>query len=128
MYVNLNTPINITLHSALLIQESEGVGTLQFQILGQPVSLVFTSTEYTYDTPFAVGDRVRLIEAYSLFGVGSEGILEEIIIDPTDDKANVLFDKVIPDQRFQTDRDTINVASSDVSILFKVPLNFLEII
>jgi hypothetical protein len=128
MNVILNTPLNITLTSALLVQEGEGVGTLQFQIMEQPVTLVFTSTDYTYDTPFSVGDRVRLTQAFSYFGVGSEGVLQAIIIDPTDDKADVFFDTIYPDQNFQTDRDTIDVLSADISLKFRVPLNFLEII
>jgi len=126
--VNLNNPITITLQSAFLVQESDGLGTLQFRILDQPVSLVFSTSEYTYDTPFNIGDRVSLIDAHGYFGVGSEGIIQNIIIDSTDDKADVFFDKVIPDQQFVTDQDLTKVSNTQISLQFRVSLSNLQIV
>lgn len=128
MNVNLNNPITITLQSAFLVQESDGLGTLQFRILDQPVSLVFSTSEYTYDTPFNIGDRVSLIDAHGYFGVGSEGIIQNIIIDSTDDKADVFFDKVIPDQQFVTDQDLTKVSNTQISLQFRVSLSNLQIV
>jgi len=126
MNVNLNTPLNINLVSALLIQEGDGMGTLQFRILEQPVTLVFTTSDYTYDTLFNVGNRVKLTKELGYFGIGSEGVIQEIIIDSTDDKADVYFDKIYPDNKLKTCGDTINILSANISLKFRVPLNFLQ--
>ena len=127
MNVILNPSINIALSSAFLVQESDGVGTLQFQILGQPVTLSFTSSSYIYDTIFSVDDRVRLIQAFGSFGLNSSGILKEIIIDPTEDKGRVLFDIIFPDHQFH-ECNVVNVESMVISVEYIVPLSYLEIV
>ena len=126
MDVILNTPINITLSSAKLVVEDGGYGTIQFTIFDQPCCIVITSYGYVYDTIFSEGDRVRLFLAFGSLGIGSEGILQKIIIDPTDDKAEVLFDIIVPNQSFF---DETNVVQSGViSLLFTVPLANLVLV
>jgi hypothetical protein len=125
MNVNLTVPISIILNSAKLFSEEDNVGVIEFQLLGQPCRLVIPKTDYTYDTTLQVGDRVKLNTAYSSFGIGSEGILQEIIIDSTQDKADVLFDKIIPAQVFQADVVETSVPG-DISVLFRVPFSYLE--
>lgn len=124
MNVILNTPIQVTLSSAFLVQESDGLGTLQFQIEEYPFTMAISTSAYTYDTEFAVGDRVRLLGQFGAFGPYSEGVLQEIIIDSTEDQGDVLFDTVYPDQTFN-DRNTIDVTNTDVSVLVRVPLRIL---
>ena len=124
MNVILNTPIPITLQSALLIQESDGFGTLQFRILEQPVTLSFTSSDYHYDTIFQEGDRVKLIHAFGSFAIDSEGILQKIIIDVTQDAADVYFDTIYPNLIFSTTQ-IVDVQAGDVSVLVRVPLSYL---
>ena len=126
MNVILNTPIVVTLTSGFLVSEEDGVGTIQFTIEEQPVTLSLTDTYYTYDTPFSAGDRVKLIEAYSSLGINSEGVLQGIVIDSTDDKGDVLFDTIYPDQRFGPTH--VEVVLADVTSLVRVPLRLLEII
>jgi len=123
--VNLVPPITITLSSGFLVSEGDGVGTVQFRIQEQPVFLALTSTQYVWDTPFAIGDRVRMIQPYSAFGIGSEGILESITIDSTDDKAIVFFDLVVPNNEW-IDLNTIRSRSGSVTIKATVPLIMLE--
>ena len=125
MYVIFNNPITIILTSAKLVLENDedGVGTVEFQIYDQPCRLVVTSSEYTWDTIFSIGDRVKLTDTFSALGTNSEGVLKEIIIDPTEDKADVLFDKIYPDQIFSNEEN--HVQSTDISLLFRVPLNLL---
>ena len=125
MYVIFNNPITIILTSAKLVLENDedGVGTVEFQIYDQPCRLVVTSSEYTWDTIFSIGDRVKLTDTFSALGINSEGVLKEIIIDPTEDKADVLFDKIYPDQIFSNEEN--HVQSTDISLLFRVPLNLL---
>jgi len=125
MDVIFNNPINITLSSAKLVLENaeDGVGIVEFQIFEQPCRLVITSTEYYWDTIFSVGDRVRLTDTFGALETNSEGELKEIIIDPTEDKADVLFDTIYPDQSFDDEHN--EVQSSDISLLFRVPLNLL---
>jgi hypothetical protein len=126
MNVNLKTPISITLTSAKLFSEGDGVGVIEFQLLvGQPARLVIPTTDYLYDTALHVGDRVKLNTPYSSFGVGSEGVLQEIIIDSTQDMADVLFDKILPVQVFQADVVETS-APGDISIMFRVPFSYLE--
>ena len=125
MNVILNTPITVTLTSGFLISEGDGVGTIQFRIEEQSVTLAITSSEYVYDTIFQIGDRVRLTEPFGAFEINSEGTLQEIIIDSTEDKGNVYFNYIIPDQTFNG-QNTINVELADLSVLFTVPLRILE--
>jgi len=126
MNVILNNPINVVLSSGFLASEGNGVGTVQFRIEEQPIALVITTSDYTYDTPFSIGDRVKLIEGYGSFAVNSEGVIKDIIIDSTDDKASVLFDTVFPDQVYGP--FDIEVVSSKITSLLVVPLRLLQII
>jgi len=125
MDVILNPPIDITLSSAKLVLENadDGVGVIEFQIYEQPVRIVVSSSAYSWDTIFSVGDRVKLTSEYSTLGANSEGELKEIIIDSTEDKADVLFDKIYPDQSFDDEHN--EVQSTTISLLFRVPLNLL---
>ena len=124
MNVRLIPPITITLDSAKLLLEDSLTGIVEFQINEQPQRLVLTYGSYIWDTTFASGDRVRLIESFGTFGLNSSGILQEIIIDTTDDKADVLFDTIYPNQVFSA--DVVETLSGNISILFRVPLRILE--
>lgn len=108
------------------MSEGDGIGTVQFRIEEQPVTLAITSSEYVYDTIFSIGDRVKLTEEYASLGVDSEGVLQSIIIDSTDDKGDVLFDKIYPDMTYGP--VDIEIVSTDVTSLVRVPLRLLEII
>lgn len=125
MYVILNSPISVVVTTAKLLLENaeDGVGTIEFQILEQPARLVITSTNYYYDTVFSVGDRVKLNDDYGALGIDSEGTLKEIIIDMTEDKADVHFDTIYPNQEFDDEHNV--VMSGDISLLFRVPLDKL---
>jgi len=126
MNVILNTPITVILTSGFLVSEGDGIGTVQFRIQEQPVTLAITSSEYTYDTIFSVGDRVKLTEEYASLAADSEGVIKSIIIDSTDDKADVLFDKIYPDMEYGP--VDVEVVSTDVTSLVRVPLRLLEIV
>jgi len=128
MDVILTPPINIILSSAKLVVENEedGVGTITFTIFDQPCCIVITSSSYVYDTIFSEGDRVRLSEDYGSLGAGTEGVLQKIIIDSTDDKAEVLFDYVVPNQSFFDETNVVQ--SGQISLLFTVPLGSLELV
>lgn len=126
MYVILNSPITIIVTTAKLVLENveDGVGTIEFQIMEQPCRLVVTTAGYYYDTVFSVGDRVKLKEAFGALGIDSEGTLKEIIIDMTEDKADVLFDTIYPNQEIYDEHNV--VSSGNISLLFRVPLSYLE--
>jgi hypothetical protein len=129
MNVIFNTPLVLTLSSAKLLLEDTGFGTIQFKFLDQPMTLSVTSSSYHYDTVFNVGDRVKLIHEISYFGINSEGILQAIILDPTDDKADVLFDTIYPNNTITTDNNTVlGIQSGTVSVLFRVSLNTLALV
>ena len=125
MNVILNTPINVTLTSGFLISEGDNIGTVQFRIEEQPIILAITSYQYNYDSQFSIGDRVKLIEPFSSLDINSEGILEQIIIDSTDDKGDVFFDTIYPDQSFGPVH--AEVKSSNLTALVRVPLRMLEV-
>ena len=99
------------------------MGTIEFQILGQPVRLSVDSTGYSYDTLFVVGNRVKIIVPYSSFGLNSEGVLKSIIIDDTQDMGVVWFDIVYPDQEVGTE---VEVKTGTVSMVGTVPLSCLQ--
>lgn len=124
MNVILTNPITVILQSGFLVSEGDGIGTVQFTIEEQPVTLAITSTDYIYDTIFESGDRVKITEEFGILGVNSEGEIQEIIIDSTDDKASVLFNVIYPNQTFETE-DQLNAESGDVSVLITVPLRIL---
>ena len=128
MNVILNTPISVTLNSGFLVSETTGIpplmGTIQFQINGQPVCLAIPLTDYIYDTIFTVGCRVKLSEDFGSLGINSEGTLNKIIIDSTDDKGDVFFDSVLPDHSWD-DSNTLKAESGNVSVLVRVPLRIL---
>jgi len=126
MNINLNSPISVNLTSGYLISEGDGIGTVQFKIEEQPIILAITSSEYVYDTIFVVGDRVKTIQTFSILGINSIGTLQRFILDSTDDKADVYFDQIIPDNTFQSDNNNLKTQSSVISILIRVPLRILE--
>lgn len=126
MNVNLITPISVTISSAKLLLESEGSGTVEFKILDQPQRLSLLSTEYTYDTVFTIGCRVKVILAYGYFGLNSEGELKRIIIDSTNDMAEVYFDNIFPNGDFTADVD-VNMTGV-VSVIATIPLANLQVI
>lgn len=124
MNVNLNPPINITLDSGFLVTEGSGVGTIQFKIQDQPVCLVFPTSAYTWNTVFSIGDRVRVNTSYGAFGQNSEGTLNSILIDSTDDKAIVYFDLIIPNNEWNGCH-YLKAESGDVSVKETIPLRLL---
>lgn len=124
MNVLLNDPISILVNSAKLVIESDGRGTIQFTVLGQPVCLNIDSSDYIYDIEIAVNDRVRLIETYGAFATNSEGIVKEIIPDRTEDRIKVLFDVIFPDQTLKNVET--HVQSSAISVIDEVPLSKVE--
>jgi hypothetical protein len=126
MNVSLNQTFQVTLSSGFLVSEGDGIGTIQFKIQEQPVTLAITSSNYSYNTPFVIGNRVKLIESFGSLGVNSEGILNQIIIDSTDDKCDVFFDTIYPDQNYGPVH--IEVKSSIITSLYRVPLRILAIV
>jgi hypothetical protein len=125
MNVNIVPPIALTLSSAKLFSEDTTIGVIEFQLLGQPCRLVIDKSLYTYDTTLHVGDRVKLNTTFSSFAINSEGVLQEIIIDSTQDMADVLFDKIYPVQVFQANVVETQTLGT-VSVLFRVPFSYLE--
>jgi len=125
MDVIFSTPINISLTGAQLVVEDSGKGTIQFQLFGQPVYLLVDAVNYVYDTPFAVGDRVKIIEICSNLGLGSLGIIQKIIPNQTVDMASVLFDTIYPDQIIKRNVIT-TVQTNDIKIEYIVPLKVIE--
>jgi hypothetical protein len=124
MNVVLASPISVLISSAKLVVEDSGRGTIEFTIMNQPVRLNILSTDYTYDIIPAVGDRVKLIENFGAFNVDSQGILQEIIVDNTEDRAKVLFDIIYPDQTIKPVE--AHVSSTVTSLLVELPLRFIE--
>lgn len=127
MNVFFHTPIEINLTMARLALEclDEGVGTIEFLIEEQPCRIVVPTTSYYYDTNIEVGDRVKLTANFGSLGLDSEGILQEIQIDSTQDKGVVLFDKIYPNQDIFGD-STLNVYAGDIRLEFTVPFEDLE--
>lgn len=124
MNVILNPELSLTISNAKLVLEDGNSGTIQFMILGQPVSLNLDSSLYSYDINIRVNDRVKLTESYGVFNINSEGIIQEIIPDFTEDRAKILFDKVFPDQDLKNVE--ANVRLSSLSIVVELPLRLLE--
>jgi hypothetical protein len=127
MNANFITPIQINLTQAKLVYEnlSDGLGTVEFQIDEQPMRMLVATSSYNYDSNIRVGDRVKLILGYSTLGVGSSGILQQIFVDPTQDKAVVLFDTIVPNQDIFGDT-ILNILSGDIRLEFTVPFAYLE--
>lgn len=124
MNVIITEPITIIVSSAKLVVEDSGRGTIEFMVLGQPVRLNIESTQYVYDIEIEIGDRVRLTEPYSAFAENSSGVVKEIIIDRTVDKAKIWFDQIYPDQAIESVE--AHVVTSDVSVFTEVPISILE--
>jgi hypothetical protein len=124
MNVNLTPPITVILDSGFLVSEGDGVGTIQFKIQDQPVSLVFPTSAYTWDTVFAIGDRVKVNTSYGAFGQNSEGILNSILIDSTDDKGIVYFDLIVPNNEWNGCHN-LKAESGDISVKETIPLRLL---
>jgi hypothetical protein len=125
MNVTLVNPVSIVFDSAKLVVEDSGLGTLELMILGQPVRLYVSSTDYVYDISFQVGDTVRLLENFGAFAQNSQGTVQEIIPDYTQDKAKVLFNQILPDQTINPAGEA-HVISTAVSLLAEVPVEILE--
>jgi hypothetical protein len=126
MNANFNTPISITLTQAKLVYENqvEGVGTIEFQIEEQPIHLLVATTSYSYNTNIQIGDRVKLIVNFSTLGVGSNGILQQIYVDPTQDRAMVFFDNVLPNQDI-FGSTSLNIYSGIIRLEIQVPFAYL---
>jgi len=124
MNVILNTPLSFTISSAKLVVEDEGRGTIEFTLLDQPVRLNLSSTDYVYDTIFAVNDRVKLLQSFGQFDINTTGTLIGIIADDTEDLADVLFDVIFPDQIYKPVE--AHVISQALSLLVRVPLRYLQ--
>ena len=124
MNVILNTPLSFTISSAKLVVEDEGRGTIEFTLLDQPVRLNLSSTDYDYDTIFAVNDRVKLLQSFGQFDINTTGTLIGIIADDTEDLADVLFDVIFPDQIYKPVE--AHVISQALSLLVRVPLRYLQ--
>lgn len=124
MNVILNPELTLTINNAKLVVEDGGSGTIQFTILGQPVSLNLDSSLYSYDINLNINDRVKLIEPYGAFDISSEGIVQEIIPDYTQDRAKVLFDKIYPEQILKNVEAYVKLSMT--SILVELPLSLLE--
>jgi len=124
MNVILNTPLNFTISSAKLVVEDDGRGTIEFTLLDQPVRLNLASTDYVYDTIFAVNDRVKLLQSFGQFDINTTGTLIGIIADDTEDLADVLFDTIFPDQIFKPVE--AHVILQALSLLVRVPLRYLQ--
>lgn len=124
MNVLLNDPISILVDTAKLVIESDGRGTIQFTVLGQPVCLNIDSTDYIYDIEIAVNDRVRLTETYGSLGMNSEGVVKEIIPDRTEDRIKVWFDIIFPDQTLTNVE--AHIQTNTISVMNEVPLSKVE--
>ena len=127
MNVNITPPIVLTLSSAKLLSEDavSKIGVIEFQLLGQPCRIVIDQSLYSYDTTLHVGQRVKLTTAFSNFDVNSAGVLQAIIIDSTQDMADVLFDTIFPVQVFQADVVETQVPGT-ITVLFRIPFSYLE--
>lgn len=126
MNVILTNPISVLISSAKLVVEDSGRGTIEFTLLDQPVRLNILSSDYTYDIIPVVGDRVKLIENFGSFSIGSTGVLQKIIPDYTEDRAVVLFDTIYPDQIITPVEAHIN--STITSLLVELPLRIIEVV
>lgn len=123
MNVTITPPITLNLSSAKIITEDAETGTIMFKIEEQPVMVVLSHGRYAYDSAILVGDRVKVIRAFGAFGLNSEGVVQEIIIDSTNDTADVLFDKVYPNTVFSA--DVVEANSGIISVLFRMNLRDL---
>lgn len=124
MNVNLLSPIVININSAKLVVENDSRGTIEFTIFDQPVCLNIESSNYVYDTNISIGDRVKLIEQFGFLAVDSKGVVKEIIVDYTEDRAKVLFDEIYPDQVVKP--VDAYVKSAITSLLIELPLRIIE--
>jgi len=124
MNVLLNVPIDVQISIAKFVVSDSGKGTIEFTLLGQPVRLNIDSSEYVFICDINVGDRVKLISEFAGLSVDSEGVVEKIIPDITDDKVIVLFDTIIPDQ--EKSNVNIKIQSFDLFLRVTLPLRILE--
>jgi hypothetical protein len=124
MNVTLTSPISISLSTAKLVVEDGDLGTIEFKLFDQPVRLLVNKTDYTYDVTIAVGDRVKLIQAFSNFAIDSSGVVQKITPDYTEDKISVLFDSIIPDQVVQPVE--AHIISTHATLLVELPLSYVE--
>ena len=124
MNVNLTNPIAINVNMAKLIVEDNGQSAIEFTLLGQPVRLYISSTDYSYITDINIGDRVKLIENFAGLGINSNGIVSEIIPDVSDDQILVLFDQVFPDEILEPVQ--VNIISSKLTIKTQVPMRLVQ--
>jgi hypothetical protein len=124
MNVIVSPPISLTLNSGYLVTEGDGIGTVAFRIDEQTIYLILTTSSYSYDSSFSVGCRVKLNEQYSSLDIDSEGTLQSIIINFTDDMGDVYFDIIYPDNEFNS-QNMIKTQSGTVSVLVRVSLRLL---
>jgi len=124
MNIILINPISILIESAKLIVEDDDTGTIEFSVLGQPVRLSINSGDYVYDSQINLEDRVKLTEAFSILKEDSKGVVKKIILDVTEDRVQVLFDEIYPDQIAKNIE--AHIVSTVLSLLIEIPLRIVE--